>query len=38
MAVLLMNHDTMTQSLTFNFSSIPGLACTTCKVRDINAQ
>jgi alpha-galactosidase len=34
-AVLLMNSDTASQDLTVNFADIPGLSCTTCKVRDI---
>jgi len=34
-AVLLMNHDASTASLTVNFSTIPGVTCTTCKLRDV---
>lgn len=32
-AVLLMNHDATSADLTVNFSDIPGVKCTTCKVR-----
>jgi len=32
-AVFLVNHDNHTQDLTFQFSEVPGLQCTTCKVR-----
>lgn len=34
-AVLAMNSDAQTETLTVNFKDIPGLACTTCHVRDI---
>jgi len=37
-AVLLMNHDSNTNQLTLNFNSIPGVTCTTCKLRDIWAR
>ncbi len=37
-AVLLMNHDSGSNALTLTFSDVPGLTCTTCKVRDIWAQ
>jgi alpha-galactosidase len=30
-----MNSDTAAQDLTVNFADIPGVKCTTCKVRDI---
>jgi hypothetical protein len=34
-AVLLMNHDTAAQDLTLDFSSIPSVTCTKCKVHCI---
>ena len=34
-AVLLMNHVNATVDLSLSFSDVPGLACTTCHVRDI---
>ena len=34
-AVLAMNSDSSTKTLAFDFKDVPGLACTTCKVRDI---
>jgi alpha-galactosidase len=34
-AVLLINSDTTTATLTADFSKIPGLTCSVCKVRDI---
>ena len=34
-AVLLMNSDTGAQTLEADFAKVPGLSCTTCKVRDI---
>jgi len=34
-AVLLMNHADATASLAMKFSEVPGLKCTSCKVRDI---
>lgn len=34
-AVLLMNHDENATDLTLDFADVPGLACTTCHVRDI---
>lgn len=37
-AVLLMNHDSGAQDLTVNFADIPGVTCTSCKVRDIWAR
>lgn len=36
-AVLMLNADTATDTLSFNFKDVPGLKCTTCNVRDINA-
>ena len=34
-AILLINSDTTTATLTADFSKIPGLTCSVCKVRDI---
>lgn len=34
-AVLLMNHDVQPSDLTVQFNTIPGLSCTSCKVRDV---
>ena len=34
-AVLLMNHANHSVSLDLQFADVPGLACTSCKVRDI---
>jgi alpha-galactosidase len=34
-AVFMMNNDVQTDSFTLNFTAIPGLACTTCNIRDI---
>ncbi len=34
-AVLMINGDTATDSYTLNFNTIPGVTCTTCKLRDI---
>jgi len=34
-AVLLMNHAPAAQTLTLNFTDVPGLGCKRCKVRDI---
>jgi len=34
-AVLLMNHANVTANLALTFSDIPGVTCTTCKLRDI---
>eukprot|EP00051_Salpingoeca_urceolata_P028432 m.486848 g.486848 ORF g.486848 m.486848 type:complete len:439 (+) comp24640_c0_seq1:103-1419(+) len=34
-AVLAMNSDSSTQTLSFKFSEVPGVTCTKCKVRDI---
>mmetsp|Transcript_11280 Transcript_11280/g.23693 ORF Transcript_11280/g.23693 Transcript_11280/m.23693 type:complete len:434 (+) Transcript_11280:62-1363(+) len=36
-AVLLMNHDSKAQQLTLNFSDVPGVTCSRCKVRCIHA-
>lgn len=36
-AVLMMNAQNSTSSLTFNFADVPGLKCTKCSVRDIHA-
>jgi len=37
-AVLLMNHDSTTQDLSFNFADVPSVTCTKCDVRDIWAR
>lgn len=37
-AVLLMNHDSDANDLMLNFADIPGIKCTSCKVRDIYAR
>lgn len=37
-AILLMNHDNSTNTLAFNFSSVPNSPCSTCVVRDIFAR
>lgn len=34
-AVLMMNHQATSASMSFQFSQVPGLTCTTCKLRDI---
>lgn len=34
-AVLLMNHLNTTADLTLSFADVPGLACSSCKVRDL---
>jgi len=37
-AILLMNHDNSTNSLTFDFADVPGSPCMTCSIRDIYAR
>lgn len=37
-AVLMMNHDSKSQDFTLNFSDVPQLKCSKCKVRDVFAR
>jgi len=37
-AILLMNHENSTSSLSFDFADVPGSPCMTCSLRDIYAR
>jgi len=37
-AILLLNSDSATQTLSFNFADVPEVTCKTCKVRDVWAK